>query len=102
MPTQAFEQLSLPGRNKLKGPGSRLLMIPTDLPGPNGLYAQQRADWEVARRYGRSREVQITVTGFRESAGVLWEVNTVVNIRVPSLKISGEDMVIARVEFVLD
>ena len=81
MPTQAFEQLSLPGRDKLKGPGSRLLMIPTDLPGPNGLYAQQRADWEVARRYGRSREVQITVTGFRESAGVLWEVNTVVNIR---------------------
>ena len=42
------------------------------------------------------------MTGFRESAGVLWEVNTVVNIRVPSLKISGEDMVIARVEFVLD
>jgi prophage tail gpP-like protein len=83
-------------------PRNRLLMIPTDLPGPNGLYAQQRANWEVARRYGRSRQVQITVTGFRDSAGALWEVNTVVNIRALSLKIISEDMVIARVEFVLD
>jgi prophage tail gpP-like protein len=77
-------------------------MIPTDLPGPNGAYAQQRADWEVGRRYSRSRQVQITVTGFRDSAGALWKVNTLVNIWAPSLKISGEDMIIAQVEYLID
>jgi prophage tail gpP-like protein len=52
-------------------PRNRLLMIPIDALGPDGQYPQKRADWQVARQYGRSRQVQITVSGFRDRVGAL-------------------------------
>jgi prophage tail gpP-like protein len=82
-------------------PRNRLLMVMVDALGPDGKYPQQLADWMVARNYGRSRQVQITVSGFRDRNGDLWAVNKVVSILAPSLKVS-EDMIIAEVEFILD
>jgi prophage tail gpP-like protein len=76
-------------------------MIVTDLPGPDGKWAQQRADWEVARRYGRSREIRATVTGWRMGNGQLWQINQVVAINCPSLKLN-EDMITAQIRFMRD
>jgi prophage tail gpP-like protein len=77
-------------------PRPRLLIVPIDLPGPDGKWVTQRAQWEVARRLGRSRAVRIVTPGWRDVAGTLWQPNTVVNINSPSLKIS-EDMLISEV-----
>ena len=77
-------------------PRKRLLMIVQDPPGPEGKWAKQRAEWEVARRYGRSRTVDIIVTGWRDGSDTLWTPNTVVNVSAPNLKLD-EDMIIARV-----
>jgi prophage tail gpP-like protein len=77
-------------------------MIVTDLPGPDGKWAQARADYEISRRYGRSRQIRTTVTGWRMGNGALWQVNQVVSVDCPSLKISGEDMVIAHARYMRD
>jgi prophage tail gpP-like protein len=82
-------------------PRNRLLMIVTDLPGPDGKWAQQRADWEIARRYGRSRIIRTTVTGWRMGNGQLWQINQVVSVNCPSLKLN-EDMITAQIRFMRD
>lgn len=78
-------------------PRKRLLMIPIDMPGPDGKWVTQRAQWEVARRLGRSRVVRAVVTGLRDSKGALWQPNTVSRVQMPTMKIPGEDMVVAQV-----
>jgi prophage tail gpP-like protein len=84
-------------------PRNRNLLIITDLIGPDSNWAQQRADWEVARRYGRSREIRIVVSGFRTSrGGALWDVNKVVQIDSSALKVQKEDMIVAGVTFIRD
>lgn len=82
-------------RTDTRVPRNRMLMVPIDLPGPNQKWLDQRAEWEIARRYGRSRAVRITVTGWRDRAGALWTPNTLVKVNAPSLKID-EDMLIAQ------
>jgi prophage tail gpP-like protein len=57
-------------------------------------YPTIRAQWEAARRLGRSRIAHVTVTGWRDVNGDLWTPNTVCSIQSPTLKIS-EDRVIA-------
>ena len=84
-------------------PRYRNLLMVLDLDGANAKWAQQRADWEVARRYGRSREIQIVVSGFRTSrGGALWDINKVVQVDAPALKVSKEDMIVAGVTFIRD
>ena len=77
-------------------PRNRLLIVPVDMPGPDGKWVTQRAQWEVARRLGRSRAVQVAVTGWRDITGALWQPNTLVRITAPSLKID-EDILISQV-----
>ena len=71
-----------------------------DMPGPDNKWANQRADWEVARRYGRSRIVDVQVTGWRDGAGTLWTPNTIVNCSLPSAKIY-QDMLLTEVAWML-
>lgn len=40
--------------------------------------------WEMNRRYGRSKSLQVTVDSWRDSAGVLWTPNTLVPIKIPA------------------
>ena len=46
-------------------------------------FTEQRAQWEAARRAGRSFVVHVTVDSWRDSAGGLWLPNTLVSIDVP-------------------
>lgn len=80
-------------------PRKRILMIVMDNLGLDGSNApQRRADWEIARRYGRSRQVIITVTGWRDGSGTLWTPNTLVSINAPRLKIK-EDWLITQCDW---
>jgi prophage tail gpP-like protein len=51
---------------------------------------KQRADWEIARRAGRSRVVHLTVDNWRDVDGNLWEPNKLIDVLIPSLKVSGD------------
>ncbi|MDE2081090.1 MAG: Mu P family protein [Burkholderiales bacterium] len=53
--------------------------------------AKRRVTWELARRWGRSQMVTITTDSWFDSAGKLYEPNTVARLNLPSLKITGAD-----------
>lgn len=82
-------------------PRNRVLMVPIEMPGPDAKWVQQRAEWEVSRRLGRSRAVRIVVTGWRDGKDKLWTPNTLVNVQAPELKIN-EDMLISQCTWMRD
>lgn len=51
----------------------------------------QRANWEVARRLGRSEVVHVVVDNWRAIDGELWHPNALIDILIPSLKVSGDE-----------
>lgn len=59
---------------------------------------KQRAQWEALRSAGFSTKATITVPGFTDDGGALWEPGWLVYTQAPWLKISG-DMLIESVEF---
>jgi prophage tail gpP-like protein len=70
---------------------------------------KQRALWEVARRRGRSEIVRLVVDNWRDVDGNLWEPNKLIDVLIPSLKVSGDQggtvpirYLIAEVTFHLD
>jgi prophage tail gpP-like protein len=68
--------------------------------GGQGLeLAKPRGDWEVARRLGRSRQVQAVVDSWRDAEGRLWEPNTLAPVRLPSLKLPDETWAITEVMY---
>jgi prophage tail gpP-like protein len=60
--------------------------------------AKKRAEWQVARAAGRSREASITVAGWRAQGGKLWTRNWLVSLDDPLLFLR-QDMVIKSVTF---
>jgi prophage tail gpP-like protein len=66
----------------------------------NGIdIAQRRADWEKARRYGRSQMLEVEVDSWRDSAGKLWEPNFKAPLDLPGLKLTGKEWLIAEVTY---
>lgn len=66
---------------------------------------KDRAVWEANRRKGRSAACRVTVDSWRDKAGELWSVNTLVPAIVPSLGYPPEGMglpSLVSVEFRLD
>ncbi|KVN27354.1 Mu P family protein [Burkholderia pyrrocinia] len=51
----------------------------------------QRALWEVARRYGLSNVLHVTVDNWRDISGNLWEPNRLISVLIPSMKVSGDE-----------
>ncbi|MBG6243172.1 MAG: phage tail protein [Candidatus Symbiopectobacterium sp. Dall1.0] len=58
--------------------------------------------WEMNRRYGRSKQLQVTVDSWRDSAGALWEPNTIIPISIPTMGLDGENWLLAEVTFMRD
>lgn len=50
--------------------------------------AQARAQWEAARRFGRSQAVRLTCDSWRDSAGALWQPNAYATVSLPALKLT--------------
>ena len=63
--------------------------------------AVARANWEMARRYGRSQAVTVTVDSWRDSAGTLWTPNRLCPVDLPSLKVVQARWIIAAVTYQL-
>ncbi|WP_162988528.1 phage baseplate assembly protein [Commensalibacter melissae] len=65
--------------------------------------SQQRAQWEVNRRFGRSQSIQVVTDSWRDQQGKLWEPNTLVPVSFPTLKVNTKNhLLIAEVVFRLD
>lgn len=95
VPGQPMALAMLASQKDSDVPRYRPLLVIMDNMGPDWSWPQKRADWEVARRYGRSRLVEVEVTGWRAGDGQLWQPNTVVAVNLPSLKMN-QDLVIAQ------
>lgn len=63
------------------------------------LTAQQRGNWEMGRRYGRSQAVSLTCDSWRDSAGKLWEPNMLATIDAPAVDIANANWLIGSVAF---
>ena len=70
--------------------------------GNPSLIVQQRAEWEAARRRGRSKALQVVVDSWRDQKGALWRPNAYAPIDMPVLKLSNENWVIGSVTFARD
>jgi prophage tail gpP-like protein len=69
----------------------------------NGIdIAKARADWEVARRYGRSQVLRVVTDSWRDSSGALWTPNTLVNLNFPVLKLVSVSWVVSEVTYSRD
>jgi prophage tail gpP-like protein len=60
---------------------------------------KKRVEWEVARRYGRSRALNVTIDSWRDADGKLWEPNTLAPISLPGLKLPDEKWLITEVTY---
>jgi len=66
----------------------------------NGIdIAQRRAEWERARRIGRSQMLEVEVDSWRDSAGKLWEPNFKAPLNLPNMKLTDKEWVIAEVTY---
>lgn len=63
---------------------------------------KKRADWEVARRSGRSRRLQLVTDGWRDTAGKLYQPNTLVPVDFPALKLEPSTWLISEVTYKRD
>ena len=63
--------------------------------------AAQLAEWELGRRFGRSFCVYVETDSWRDSAGNLYEPNTLVKLDLPGLKLPPATWLISSVEYKL-
>ncbi|EPO4452397.1 TPA: phage baseplate assembly protein [Escherichia coli] len=64
--------------------------------------AQRAIDWEMNRRYGRSRQLTVTIDSWRDKSGRLWEPNTLIPVNIPSLQLPDTELLIAEVTYIRD
>lgn len=65
----------------------REMIIIAEGGGGGNEVAKRQAAWESARRAGRSKVARVVVDSWRDSADKLWQPNTLVPVRLPSLKL---------------
>ncbi|MEI7127405.1 phage tail protein [Pectobacterium versatile] len=78
----------------------RIVIVESTMNATN--QAQRAIDWEMNRRYGRSRQLNVTIDSWRDSAGALWEPNTLIPIRIPVLGLADEEWILAEVTYIRD
>jgi prophage tail gpP-like protein len=61
--------------------------------------AVARARWEASRRWGRSRSLVVTIDSWRDSAGKLFQPNTLVPVDLPTLKVEGALWMVGEVTY---
>lgn len=80
-------------------PRHRLIYIVAEAVAGGQDLCKRRAQWEIARRAGRSRQVRVTTDSWRDSAGALWAPNTKAPFSLPGLKIPDATWAISEVTY---
>lgn len=63
---------------------------------------QESIDWEMNRRYGRSKFLRVMVDSWRDVSGKLWQPNTLIPIHIPVLGIVDKQWTLSDVTFMRD
>uniref|UniRef100_A0A3B0M1E8 Phage tail protein n=1 Tax=Arsenophonus endosymbiont of Trialeurodes vaporariorum TaxID=235567 RepID=A0A3B0M1E8_9GAMM len=63
---------------------------------------QEAIDWEMNRRYGRAKSLRVVVDSWRDSAGKLWQPNTLIPIHLPIFGLSDKQWLLSEVVFIRD
>ncbi|TDB48219.1 phage baseplate assembly protein [Photorhabdus khanii] len=61
--------------------------------------SQESIDWEMNRRYGRSKVLKVTVDSWRDSSGKLWQPNTLIPIHMPIFGLENEQWLLSEVTY---
>ena len=77
----------------------RPLVITAEVGFGTGNPAERRANWEKARRYGRSQAIRVTTDSWRDKAGRLWEPNTFLDLDLPSMGLKQRSWLISEVTY---
>ncbi|CTT02952.1 TPA: phage baseplate assembly protein [Escherichia coli] len=64
--------------------------------------AQRAIDWEMNRRYGRSKPLTVTTDSWRDEAGKLWEPNTLIPVNMPAFRLPDTELLLADVTYMRD
>ncbi len=64
--------------------------------------AQDCINWEMNRRYGRSKQLQVTVDSWRDSSGTLWTPNTLIPITLPIFGLGNALWLLSEVTYLKD
>lgn len=67
-----------------------------------GATLRDRAEWERNVRMGRGNRGSITVQGWRDGSGALWQPNTLVTVTSPMLWLNAAEMLIVGCTYTLD
>lgn len=59
-------------------------------------FARRRAEWEATTRAARSSEIDVVVQGWTQGDGALWPLNALVDVRLPSLHVDAEMLIVQR------
>lgn len=79
---------------------NRVLLIRPDK-GMDAAEARRRADWEARHRAATSVSISITVLGWKQSNGALWQPNALTRVRAPTLLGVDGDLLISQVEYTI-
>lgn len=63
---------------------------------------QESIDWEMNRRYGRSKILSVMVDSWRDASGKLWEPNTLIPIDIPVLGVTDKFWTLSDVTYLRD
>ncbi len=61
--------------------------------------AQSAIDWEMNRRYGRSKQLSVTIDSWRDKDGKLWEPNTLLPVDLPTLRLPDTELLLSEVTY---
>ncbi|MBD2781641.1 phage baseplate assembly protein [Xenorhabdus szentirmaii] len=61
---------------------------------------QEAIDWEMNRRYGRSKVLKVLIDSWRDVSGTLWTPNTLIPIQLPVFGLGSEQWLLSEVSYV--
>ncbi|WP_029686146.1 phage baseplate assembly protein [Tatumella saanichensis] len=64
--------------------------------------ATECIQWEMNRRYGRSRSLRVVTDSWRDSTGRLWQPNTLIPVSLPTLGVAEQDLLLGEVTYLRD
>ncbi len=61
---------------------------------------QEAINWEMNRRYGRSKELRVVIDSWRDKDNQLWQPNTLIPINIPIFGLEDKQWLLSEVVFI--
>lgn len=84
--------------NSVKTPRTKIIVLSNNNENSG---AQARANWELAMQTAKSFQANVTVVGWRNNKGNIWQINTLITLNAPTCGVTG-NYLIESTRFILD